>query len=59
MVHLSKFLSILHKLRLKNSKKAQKARKGQKGPKGIKKEELKSKKFCTTILLLYFYIWFI
>lgn len=27
--------------------------------KEIKKEELKSKKFCTTILLLYFYIWFI
>lgn len=59
MVHLSKFLSILHKSRLKNSKKAQKARKGQKGPKGIKKEELKNKKFCTTILLLYFYIQFI
>ena len=56
MVHLSKFLNILHKLQLKNSKKAQKARKGLKGPKGIKKEELKSKKFCTTILLLYFYI---
>ena len=59
MVHLSKFLSILHKLRLKNSKKAQKARKGQKRAKEIKKEELKSKKFCTKVLLLYFYIQFI
>lgn len=39
--------------------KNQKGLKGQKGQKRLKKEELKSKKFCTKVLLLYFYIWFI
>jgi|GEM_PF-2213380 len=39
--------------------KNQKGLKGAKRAKEIKQEELKSKKFCTKVLLLYFYIQFI